>query len=1294
MKVKYKCILFTQVFLFTEDQLKLESFLQDIDSLLNSGEVPNLYPIDERQEILDLVRLAAQGGNRNLDVSPLAVFSFFINRVKEKLHIVLSFSPIGSEFRNRLRLYPSLVNCCTIDWYEDWPENALDMVAKHWMKDLNVPASVKNSCVDLCKSFHIDARAVCDKFYKKFGRITYITSASYLDLIISFQSLMTRKQEELTLAKFRYLSGLDKLDFAAQQVSEMQRSLEELQPQLETMTAKAKAMLKQIEKETRDVEHASALVREDEKVANVQAAAAQVLKAECEADLAQAIPVLEEALAALDTLKPADITLVKSMKNPPAAIKLVMAAVCVIKNVKPDRLPDPSTGRMYFDYWGPSKRVLGEMTFLQQLKDFDKDHIPIHIMTKIRKEYIPHKDFKPEIVAKASSAAEGLCKWIIAMDLYDAVVRVVAPKREKLEKAESEYAATMAILQEKRDLVAKLEERLANLNEQLAEAEAEQERLQAAVDLCSQKLSRAKKLIGGLGGEKSRWKECAADLQNLFDSLAGDLLISCGVIAYLAPLTIQFRNTCVHDWRELCIQKEIPCSPTYDFVKILGSEITIQEWYIYGLPRDSFSTQNAIIQSTSGRFSLLIDPQNQANKWLKSLEKANNLGVVKFTDANYMKIVEHGIEFGMPVLIENIQENLEAPLDPLLSKKIFKQGGMNVISLGDNVITYHAKFRLYLTTKLRNPHYKPEVFNKVTIINFALTKQGLEDQLLGIVVANERPDLQKKKEQLVIDSAENRSALKNVEDSILKTLSETEGNILEDEAAIQVLDYAKDLAQTILQKQVITKKTEETIEIFRQDYKPVATHSTILYYSISDLPNVDPMYQYSLVWFINLYRLSVLNSSKSNILEQRLENIKTVFTYTLYSNVCRSLFEKDKLLYSFILCLKVMESKDLLDHHEYIFFLTGGINVENPINNPASDWLSKKAWDEICRLNDLPAFHGFMDSFKVTLKEWQYFYDSAQPQKENFPSKWNDILSPLERLIIIRIIRPDKLGVSVYQFVNVTLGSDYVTPPPFDLSKSYGDSNHLSPLIFILSPGSDPMMPLTKFAERKGYSAKFQSISLGQGQGPIAEALIEDAMITGSWVCLQNCHLAVSWMPRMEKLCELMDESNTHEMFRLWLTSYPSDKFPVSILQNGVKMTNEPPEGLHQNLKLSYLSDPIKDPEFYYCMGDKEFDFTRLIYGICFFHAVVQERRTFGPLGWNIPYGFNDSDLHISLQQLQMFIREYDEIQYEALSYLIGECNYGGRVTDDWDRRLIVTVLTDFLNPSVVQDRNYIFAGK
>jgi len=367
---------------------------------------------------------------------------------------------------------------------------------------------------------------------------------------------------------------------------------------------------------------------------------------------------------------------------------------------------------------------------------------------------------------------------------------------------------------------------------------------------------------------------------------------------------------------------------------------------------------------------------------------------------------------------------------------------------------------------------------------------------------------------------------------------------------------------------------------------------------------------------------------------------------------------------------------------ELRFLMAGATQVDMTKPNPTGEggWLTDKAWLTILEMSTkFDTFAGFDDDFITNLGQWEKIYNSATPQsfKENpWPGKWND-LDLLQKTIIMRAIRPDKVIPMIQKIIKKQpeLGKEYLTPPQSDLSALYKDSKNSAAIIIVISPGADPMTEINNLSAKMKIANK--SISLGRGQSGKAVDAIREAQKTpakagtmGTWVVLQNCHLAPSFMPQLDALIEEV-KYEENSSFRIWMTTEPSDKFPVTIVQNGTKMTSEPPKGIQQNALKSYNS--ISEKDFDACQ--KPVAFRRLLWGLCFFNAVILERRKFGPLGWNKAYEFSASDLSISMKQLVQFLDFYDEVPFQALTYMVAEANYGGRVTDPQDRRCIMTLL-------------------
>lgn len=254
--------------------------------------------------------------------------------------------------------------------------------------------------------------------------------------------------------------------------------------------------------------------------------------------------------------------------------------------------------------------------------------------------------------------------------------------------------------------------------------------------------------------------------------------------------------------------------------------------------------------------------------------------------------------------------------------------------------------------------------------------------------------------------------------------------------------------------------------------------------------------------------MSIDNSEKSEFIDQRIEALKNYFTYSLYSNVCRSLFEKHKLLFSFILIAKINEAEGKISTNQYEFLISTQPGLENPLGyeNPASHWMPTSTWNKLCELSKIDdCFKSIVQNFNIDHHMWQDIFESNNPLREAFPQYMDSAglqdYSLFQKMCILKVLRPDKLIPAAKEYVVQEKGEQFVNPPPFDLELSFNDSTFFTPLIFVL-PGADPLQSLTAFAHQKKKLDSMKSISLGQDQGPKAEKAIEDAKQKGGWVLL------------------------------------------------------------------------------------------------------------------------------------------------------------------------------------------------
>nr|WAW84834.1 axonemal dynein heavy chain A [Halisarca dujardinii] len=1277
-------------FIFTDNEIKDEAFLEYLNNVLSSGEVANLFARDELDEITGNLFPIMKRQFPRRPPTQENLYDYFISRARKNLHVVLCFSPVGEKFRNRSLKFPGLISGCTMDWFSRWPKDALIAVARYYLESFSIVCSseVKEEMVQAMGVFHDFVAEMCTGYFERYRRSTHVTPKSYLSFLAGYKTIYSEKKNYIGQLAERMNTGLDKLVEASESVALLSIELVVKEKELAVASEKAGRVLTEVAVKAQAAEKVKAAVQ---KVKDK----AQALVDDIEADnvvatekLEKAKPALEQAEAALQTIKAAHISTVRKLAKPPHLIMRIMDCVLLLFQKRLDPLVLDPERPCPKPAWAESMKLMSQSGFLQNLMTYNKDVINEE-MVELLAAYQDMEDYTLETARKVCGDVAGLLAWTVAMVTFYGINREVLPLKANLA---IQQARLVGANEERNIAQAELDAKQKELDEVQAQYDAAMKEKQTLLDdaeTCRRKMLAASALINGLGGEKERWTAQSKEFQSQIGRLVGDVLLATAFLSYSGPFNQEFRNNLSEGWSKELTGRGIPFTNDLNLTSMLADNTTIGEWNLQGLPNDELSVQNGIIVTKATRYPLLMDPQGQGKSWIKRKEKNNELQVTSLNHKYFRSHLEDGLSLGRPLLIEDVGEELDPALDNVLEKNFMKSGSTYKVKVGDKECDVMSGFMLYITTKLPNPAYTPEVSARTSIIDFTVTMKGLEDQLLGRVILREKQELESERVALMEDVQANKKKMKDLEDNLLYRLTSTQGSLVDDESLIGVLANTKETATEVSEKLAVAADTEIKITGAREEFRPVALRGSILYFLIVEMSMVNIMYQTSLKQFLGIFDISMDRSVKSPITTKRIVNIIEYLTFEVFRYTCRGLYEEHKFLFTLLLPLKIgLQSGGSIKHEEFQILVKGGAALDLKTVQPKPfKWVTDVTWLNLVQLSKLPQFTEILTQVSRNERGWKQWYDSDAPEEAQVPDGYHISLGSFRKLLLIRSWCPDRTLAQARKYIGDAMGKRYAESVILDLEETWGESDPHMPLVCFLSMGSDPTNAIEGLAKKLKLS--FSAISMGQGQEIHARRLLSQCISDGGWLLLQNCHLGLNFMD--ELLETILDTESMHETCRAWITTEVHPKFPISFLQSGIKFTNEPPQGVKAGLRRTYAN-----------VTQDQLDISNLpqwkplLYGVAFIHTTVQERRKFGPLGWNIPYEFNQSDLSASIQFIQNHLDDLDlhrGVCWNTVRYMMGEVQYGGRVTDDFDKRLLTTYCKVWLGEHMYQESFNFYKG-
>ncbi|XP_055639411.1 dynein axonemal heavy chain 2-like isoform X2 [Toxorhynchites rutilus septentrionalis] len=1244
--------------------------------------------------------------------------------IRSNLHFVICAPIISKEYRSLLNCYPSLMTNLTTICMHSLMGNCLTEISTKFMR--------KNVTFDIPISFLYDGKIATEVTHRKRESLVQSTedrllqaaadavcrihSASkyeivtnstvlcgwYYELMSTFQRLLSFVRNRLGLLYKKFFGGIQHIEEATLNVKALQEQFEKQQEQIAEYQQELEEFITNIEIQTDEADTQSQEVEFKREKIGAEEVICKQLAAVAEADLEKAMPALNVAIAALDSLNKKDMNEIKSYSRPPVKVELVLNAVMILLGKEPT--------------WAESKRQLGEQKFLDTLRNFDKNNIAEKTL-KIIGSYVRNPELEPNKVGTVSKAAKSLILWVRAIENYGKVYRFVGPKIRKMEDARASLLEKQLSLREAERKMMELAEKLAILRKEYEIKMKCKEELEEAARQMALKLERARSLVNSLSNERERWMETVEGLQREYSRAIGDALLAAGSIVYFGTLPIDSRDTLKMQWKVDLEALELSFTENFSLFNFFYQPDDLQNWQDCGLPVDDFCIENAtIVLNSVSRIPLAIDPQGEIQRWLLKLHIFSELTILRwnFNENISEGIIATAIREQKTILIYNmLQQNMHNFHNFRIAyKKVLKQHYVpnlpspSTVKTGLNRSTSEdATNSLYLTSS-EGIRFSTTLRKSINMVNFVFGLSGLEIKLLAIVVEHENPSLEERKEMLMRSIISNKSTLTSLEENILRILNESKVPLIENEELYETLQVSRDTAESITVGLEHAQHAKQDIESSREIYRPCATRAALLFLVVDDLKQFNIFYRFSLKWYLSLFQKSLEKSSRSQVVGERRLRIIDFHTYNVFRNICYALSITDQKMFTFCLCVHLLFAEEKISAKELTFLLSGAERVERSeqIENPCSDWICANHWDNITELDKLPGFRGIVQSFEEVNDEWKLWYLSSTPELAKLPENWERNLTEFQKYLVVRSLRLDRFEPCIIDFVRCNLGRKYVNFKRANLNDITSESSAQTPILLICRPKCNPWSEVQMLA--KSFAGKLETkLQYLDMRAESIESFVyhlKKCIRKEKWLFMHDCHKSHWLLSRLDDIMDYLKTTNINSNFRWWLTTDERlEHFPLNILQASIKFMYAEPMGIKQTMKQMY--EEMGEEKFKKKTKNKyNMEHKKLIFSLAFFHSLLAERKKFQTLGWINRYSFSVLDFQLSekllafgleklmlpnngarntidLKQFEIF--ELDEntddhseaIPWKFINNIILEVGYGTQITNKWDRRIFKT---------------------